>query len=213
MLLTQLIQIDVRDNKSENYLHQSLAPSYGALTSDAIKDLDEDLKIMIAGTMKLLAKHTDRSWQGVLSTMMQNPFIEPDGATIERSEMLIKNSASDFKFDGSPDAAVVREVQAWFTKLINDEDVLGSTKIDLPVMAEIVAQSGATIDCFLTVFTKHEHHSKHMVDIGVLRFPDIDHPHFKLYRIQLDAWSDCSRILWHQEDKNGITGSRSPLCP
>ena len=30
----------------------------------------------------------------------------------------------------------------------------------------------------------------------------------KLYRIKLDAWSDCRRILAHQTDTNGITGGK-----
>ncbi|KAL2754195.1 hypothetical protein ACRALDRAFT_1070048 [Sodiomyces alcalophilus JCM 7366] len=201
------IQVDVRDEKKNVYLHEDLAPSYGALTSNTLKNLDDELKIMITATMKKLAKQTDRSWEGILSTMMQNPLIQPEGQPTVRSEMLLKDSVNDFKFDGSPDASIVHEVQAWFQKLIGDEDVLRSTKIDLPVMAKIVAQTGATITGILSMLSKHEVHSKSVVDIGVLRFPDIDHPHFKLYRIQLNAWSDCTRHLFHQVDKNGIAGT------
>ncbi|KAF9562409.1 hypothetical protein CPC08DRAFT_614347, partial [Agrocybe pediades] len=80
-------------------------------------------------------------------------------------------------------------VQAWFTKLISDEDVLKSTKIDIKVLANIVAQTGATVDCFASLISKTERHEKTIVDIGVLRFPDQDRPHFQLYRIQLHAWS------------------------
>ncbi|KAJ7841240.1 hypothetical protein B0H13DRAFT_2365853 [Mycena leptocephala] len=73
-------------------------------------------------------------------------------------------------------------------------------------MAHIVAQTGATIDSFPALIYKNEYHEKTMVDIGVLRFPDIDHPHFKLYHIRLVAWSDSRRILFVQKDVNGITG-------
>jgi hypothetical protein len=58
--------------------------------------------------------------------------------------------------------------------------VLKSTSIDIKVMAHIVAQTGATIDSFPALIYKNEYHSKTMVDIGVLRFPDISHPHFKV---------------------------------
>ncbi|KAJ7915222.1 hypothetical protein B0H13DRAFT_2324595 [Mycena leptocephala] len=90
-----------------------------------------------------------------------------------------------------------------FIELIN---VLKSTAIDIKVMAHIVAQTGATIDSFPALIYKNEYHEKTMVDIGVLRFPDIDHPHFKLYHIRLVAWSDSRRILFVQKDVNGITG-------
>ncbi|ROT37486.1 hypothetical protein SODALDRAFT_325084 [Sodiomyces alkalinus F11] len=199
-------KMDVTTTHSEEYLHTELAPSYGKLTSSSLEELDDHLKIMMSGTMKSLAKLENKDWASVVGTMMQNPLLETDGSEIDRSDMLIKDSVADFKFDGSPDSAIVSEVQSWFTKLINDEDVLLSTKIDLPIMAQIVASSGATVDSFLNFWAKRERHSQTMVDIGVLRFPDVDHPHFKLYRIQLEAWQDSSRILWHQEDKNGITG-------
>ncbi|PHH89824.1 hypothetical protein CDD83_5150 [Cordyceps sp. RAO-2017] len=199
-------KMEVREEKSADFLHTELAPSFGKLNKESLLKMDDRLKIMIAGTMKALGKQTDKSWKAVLSTMMQNDLLEVDRAEVARADKLIKESSNDFKFDGSPDLNIVREVKTWFTKLIADDDVLQSTKIDIDVLARIVGQTGATIDSFETVFAKHEYHEQTLVDIGVMRFPDIDQPFFKLYRIKLVAWSDSSRILFHQEDKNGITG-------
>jgi len=163
---------------------------------------------MIAGTMRALAKVPiqQRSWEKVLSVMMQNPLLEPETSGIARADKLVKEGTNVFLVDGSPDPNIVREVETWFINLIQDDDVLKSTAIDIKVMANIVAQTGATIDSFEALIYKNEYHEKTMVDIGVLRFPDIDHPHFKLYRIQLIAWSDSTRVLFVQKDKNGITG-------
>ncbi|KAJ7819293.1 hypothetical protein B0H13DRAFT_2378462 [Mycena leptocephala] len=179
-------KMDVHDETRDDYLHLGLAPSFGELTSSSIKDLDDELKIMIAGTMRLLDRHK--------------------ASGISRAEKLVKDETNFFKVDGSPDPNVVREVENWFIDLINDDDVLKSTAIDIKVMAHIVAQTGATIDSFPALIYKNEYHEKTMVDIGVLRFPDIDHPHFKLYHIRLVAWSDSRRILFVQKDVNGITG-------
>ena len=63
--------------------------------------------------------------------------------------------------------------------LIRDEDVLLSTNIDIEVMADIVAQTGAMVKSFGSVLYEKEIHQKTIVDIGVLRFPDIDNPYFK----------------------------------
>ncbi|KAK5048602.1 hypothetical protein LTR84_005693 [Exophiala bonariae] len=202
-------QISVQDKTRDDYLHLDLAPSYGTLNSEAMKKMDDELKIMIAGTMKDLGRvpPNQRSWDKVISIFMQNPLLEPHSdPELVRADKFIKNSSGDFKFDGSPNAAIVQEVKTWFTKLIADDDVIKSTKIDVEVLAKIVAQTGATVDSFETFFAKHEYHEKTLVDIGVLRFPDAFNPYFKVYRIQLVAWSDSSRILFHQEDKNGITG-------
>ncbi|KAF5708865.1 hypothetical protein FGLOB1_6235 [Fusarium globosum] len=186
-----------------------LAPSFGKDGQDlkeSMRAIDDRLKIMVAATMMTLARQNDKSWDAVVRTMMQNEIAMPDGEGIARSDTLVRNSLNDFKFDGGPDASIVREVQTWFNRLVSDPDVLNSTKIDINVLAKIVAQTGATVDSFESFFAKEEHHEQTLVDIGVLRFPDIDHPYFKLYRIKLVAWSDSRRIMFHSEDKNGITG-------
>lgn len=72
------------------------------------------------------------------------------------------------------------QVKDWFVSQIVDPDVLQSTKIDVNCMAEIVAQTGATVDSFESFFYKEEEHQKTVVDVGVLRFPDIEHPYFKV---------------------------------
>ncbi|SCV30712.1 uncharacterized protein FFB14_03188 [Fusarium fujikuroi] len=202
-------QINIRDSKSDDYLHTDLAPSFGKDGQDlkeSMRAIDDRLKIMVAATMMTLARQNDKSWDAVVRTMMQNEIAMPDGEGIARSDTLVRNSLNDFKFDGGPDASIVREVQTWFNRLVSDPDVLNSTKIDINVLAKIVAQTGATVDSFESFFAKEEHHEQTLIDIGVLRFPDIDHPYFKLYRIKLVAWSDSRRIMFHSEDKNGITG-------
>ncbi|KAJ6620954.1 hypothetical protein B0H10DRAFT_1875405 [Mycena sp. CBHHK59/15] len=202
-------KVDVKDSTRNDYLHEGLAPSFGGLNSESIKLMDDKLKIMIAGTMRVLSKipPPQRSWDKVIETMMQNTLLEPVGSdNINRVDKFIKEGTNVFKFDGSPDTTIMREVETWFTNLINDEDVLKSTKIDINVVGAIVAQTGATIDAIETLIYKSESHEKTLVDIGVLRFPDIDNPYFKVYHIKLVAWSQSQRILMVQNDTNGITG-------
>ncbi|GJJ15953.1 hypothetical protein Clacol_010232 [Clathrus columnatus] len=202
-------KIDVTDKTAKDYLHVGLAPSFGNLNSESIKGMDEKLKVMIAGTMRSLEAHSkegELSWDGVMSVLMQNPLLEADDGKIDRSDKLIKSGTNVFKFNGSPDESIVKEVEAWFVHLIGDPDVLADTKIDIDVLANIVAQTGATVQSFESIFFKHESHEKTLVDIGILRFPDIDKPFFKVYRIKLTAWSSSARVLMIQEDQNGITG-------
>ncbi|XP_024537194.1 uncharacterized protein LOC112348596 [Selaginella moellendorffii] len=201
-------KIDVRSKTAEDYLHTNLTPSFGGLNAETVKKMDEVLKVCIAGTTDLLAKvpPKERTWEKVNSMFMQNPLVEPMGDGISRADKFLNKSSNDFKFDRSPDAVIVRAVQTWFVNLIADEDVLKSTKIDIEVLGRIVAQSGAAINSFKTFFANDEHHEKTIIDIRVLMYPDIQNPYFKVYRIKLFAWSDSYRILYHQEDSNGITG-------
>ncbi|KAF3058793.1 hypothetical protein CFAM422_011910 [Trichoderma lentiforme] len=198
-------KINPTESNSNGFLHIDLAPSFGKLNKESLQVLDDHLKIMIAGNLKFLGKVPEKSWNAVLGNMMQNDLLEPRDGGVFRADKF-KGSINGFKFDGSPDASIVREVQAWFNNLISDDDVLNSTKIDAEVIAKIVAQIGAILENFETFFAKNEYHEQALINIGVLRFPDVDQPYFKVYRIKLAAWSDSSRNLIHQEDTNGITG-------
>jgi hypothetical protein len=104
--------MDVHDATRDDYLHLGLAPSFGELTSTSIKDLDDELKIMIAATMRLLATVPvqQRTWEKMLELMIQNPLLEPEASGISRAERLVKEETNFFKLDGSPDPNVVREV-------------------------------------------------------------------------------------------------------
>ncbi|KAL5089976.1 hypothetical protein Trisim1_004810 [Trichoderma cf. simile WF8] len=198
-------KINPTGSNSNEFLHIDLAPSFGKLKKESLRELDDQLKIMIAGNLKSLGQQPDKSWDAVLGNMMYNPLLDSRNQVVSRADKF-KGSVNDFKFDGSPDASIVREVQAWFKDLISDDDVLNSTKIDVEVIAKIVAQIGAILENFETFFAKGDYHEQALIDIGVLRFPDVDQPYFKVYRIKLAAWSDPSRSLLHQEDTNGITG-------
>ncbi|KAJ7192760.1 hypothetical protein B0H12DRAFT_1246098 [Mycena haematopus] len=45
-------KVDVKDSTRDDNLHLHLAPSFGELTPNSVKDLDENLKIITAGTMR-----------------------------------------------------------------------------------------------------------------------------------------------------------------
>ncbi|KAJ4115366.1 hypothetical protein NW768_011218 [Fusarium equiseti] len=117
-------------------------------------------------------KPEERTWEAIVERCAKNPLLAPLDDGVYNADSLIKHNSRDFKTDGSPDASIVREVETWFKKLIADEDVIKSTKIDINTLGRIVAQSGATIDSFETFFVKTEKHKKTMLDIGVLRYPD-----------------------------------------
>ena len=87
------------------------------------------------------------------------------------------------------------KVQGWFTELISDSDVIQGSGINIDVLAKIVAQSGATVDSFGSFFAKRERHEKTIIDIGVLRFPDIEHPYFKVCASFFSSRPYLSRIM------------------
>ena len=97
-------------------------------------------------------------------------------------------------------------MEQWIKNLISDEDVLKDLNFSPTAFAEIVAQTGATITDVATFFAKSESHKRDVLNIGILRFPDLEHPYFKVYRVKLTAWSHCIRVLFVEQNTNGITG-------
>lgn len=79
-----------------------------------MKMMDEKLKITIAGTVKSIAKipSEERSWDEIMSVVRQNPLLRAAGDAVTRADKLIKSGLNVFKFDGSADAAIIKEVRA-----------------------------------------------------------------------------------------------------
>eukprot|EP01023_Acetabularia_acetabulum_P005463 TRINITY_DN1222_c2_g1_i1.p1 TRINITY_DN1222_c2_g1~~TRINITY_DN1222_c2_g1_i1.p1 ORF type:complete len:473 (-),score=76.86 TRINITY_DN1222_c2_g1_i1:157-1521(-) len=194
--------------KRDNYLNIGLAPSFGKLNKESVKQMDRELKVMIAMVTRDIAKlpSGQRTWSNVVKILNASPVTEIQGSMQTRRDTLKKDGTNFFKFDGSPDSNVVREVKTWFTNLVSDADILDSTRIDINVLARIVAATGVRVDSFESFFFASDSKKQKVLDIGVLRYPDIDHPYFKAYRLQLMAWSKSVRFLFVQDDTNGIDG-------
>lgn len=190
------------DISRSDSLETRLTPSIPKFTQESAKAMDDALKIVIMGTLKALKKipEENRSWNTVLGAMMQNPLVKlKAGAHIVDKEDRFDNSNINvFRFDGSPERAVVQKVrllfpcthgvhsdinlskvQDWFKRLISDDNVLHSTSIDIDVLANLVAATGAAVEAGSLIY-QHTYHQRTMVDICVLRFPDFDEPYLQV---------------------------------
>ena len=72
------------------------------------------------------------------------------------------------------------KVNDWFKKLISDEDVLDDTKLSIEIIDRIATQFGSIVDDFASFFNKKEKHEQIMVDIQIVRYPDMYNPYFKV---------------------------------
>lgn len=96
-------------------LHVGLAPSYGELTAESVKQLDEKLKVAISATLRALAEVplAQRTWEKILVTMLQNSVLEADNDIHYRSDKhLLPSKVRLFQFDRTHNAAVVEAVCA-----------------------------------------------------------------------------------------------------
>ena len=104
-------------------------------------------------------------------------------------------------------------MEQWIKNLIRDEDVLKDLNFSPTAFAEIVAQTGFTMcnrDNSFYRFSKSKRPRRDVLNIGVLRFPDLEHPYFKVYRVKLTAWSSCFSWFFFVDDPeeyNGLAGA------
>ncbi|XP_014778869.1 uncharacterized protein LOC106875293 [Octopus bimaculoides] len=202
---------DVEDMEMVPY-HCSLAASYGQLNNETIKNMDRNLLIAIAGINKRIQTVRENmgnriiTFKDYVSLMNQNVLLIPDNSTeIFREKYL---GYSDYRLATSDkQEGIVEEVSDWFAnELIDDPDVLADTKIEILDYANIVASTGAKIKGFRSVLLRNHYVERSVVDMGVLRYPDLNKPYFKLFRIQLFAYRKSKAVLFMQKDESGIRG-------
>jgi len=121
-----------------------------------------------------------------------------------RHDTMNQSGSACFKFDGSAPADQVMKAINFMQKVVGNPDIWANLKIDTNKAARIFAETGAAVkDVISAVYAKTRRVFK-AIDIGMLRYPDIDNPTFRVYRFQLYVFADCERIAFHQTDKNGI---------
>ncbi|CAE1295985.1 unnamed protein product [Acanthosepion pharaonis] len=149
---------------------------------------------------------SEPSFEEYVSVMLQNVLLEPsDEASVFRNEY--KQFGSFGLAGKGTDEKIIKAVEEWFENLVQDTDVLAATKINIEDYGNIVAATDAAIENFETIFLKQEEVQRGIVDVGVLRYPDLDNPFFKLFRIKLAAYRRSFRVLMVQKDESGIKGS------
>lgn len=195
--------------------HTDLA--YGWQLSKAeIEQMDEILQGMAASVIgSLMEFRADNpksplDWSSIVNICRDNVCLQEVKNTYQLTEeTYTKDYGSGvFKFNGGTNQDVVREVQEWFGNklLVGDIYAQKSTRIDVPTFANLVATTGNMIESFETFFVSQKVIRKRAMDIAMLRFPQMTDPYLRLYRIELDAFKDCSRIGLWQSDKSGISG-------
>ncbi|EJD46533.1 hypothetical protein AURDEDRAFT_164361 [Auricularia subglabra TFB-10046 SS5] len=195
-------------NPTVNFLElDQLAPCYGVLKSEAIRNMDAELQVAIGGTARVISliPPEQRTWDKIMEALKQNPVLEPiAGSDIDRADTYHSDRRNWLKKTPEYDI-VLKEARAWLTKLIVDPDILKQrAEIDLDIVAKVVSHASSTIDG-LKLFAKDQGEKK-VLDIGILRYPDVDNPFIKVYRISLLAWYDSRVVVGRAHDRNGISG-------
>ena len=102
-----------------------------------------------------------------------------------------------------------RAAENWIKSLISDEDVIKNLQFDPKFYAKFINCIGISfqkLNLLDVMIYGHQKYTKSVVDIGVIRFPDLDHPYFNVYRLSLKAYRDCSQTIVVSWQNSGLIG-------
>lgn len=198
---------------SKVYFQDKVAKEFGDVNkfSEWVKALDETLKVQSFFAIKSIKERGQYDWDGIVAAMHNADGLAmvPDSHKKIYDTWAAENT-NWFKFDGSADANKVRQIKAWFKKAICDIDPSiyeNSVIVKEGVvtrLAKIAAETGASVNSFKNFWANKDSKSEKVLEIGLIRFPDTENPHIKLYRIQIFAWYNSARVLMVQHDQAGF---------
>ncbi|RXW12980.1 hypothetical protein EST38_g12876 [Candolleomyces aberdarensis] len=208
--LGQLLARHSHDSLHEDYrpVKVGLAPCYGTLGKDH-KRMDDTLAVMVAQIVNILDQARARGEELDLDTVQSTfrqcaSMVHCKDDSVENYRNFSEHKTKLFSNKGrssEPIEVVCREIERWFNELIQDKNVLEFTTLKgLSGVKDIVARYGVSQEKRCTL-------NKVFLDIGVLRFPDMENPFVRVYRIRLSAWATCEKKFgFIEKNRNGIAG-------
>jgi hypothetical protein len=182
-------------------------PTDGRPLSSHVQEMDRYLKAMLVGTLRAFNRNpqSTNNWESVMSTMLNNPLLEEEERyrvhREERKEIEMKSST---EIDAD-------KMRLWYFNFLNDFDVFSDTTTTVSKLADMNVYTRAKarleasgVNSFVTLFRRDETVETEVIDLGIIRFPDANHPYIKIYRIQVRVWSDATRILFFRRMRHGL---------
>jgi len=204
--------ITIEETNKDTRCSFRVAPSWGKLTKDSIITMDNHLKILLAITFRNIEKFVrdngqdNLSWEKLVELMEQNVIVERKNVKeLNVKESKQRDETNWFKFDGSPNEVIRDGVIRWIRESIQDPELLNIIGEEAMLkIANIFAETVAAVDSFLHFFANNETHEYTLLDVGIIRTPDITKPYLQLFRIKIYVKRYDQRVFFVQNDTNTL---------
>jgi len=108
------------------------------------------------------------------------------------------------KFDGTPDLANLAKAEDTMFNTVNDAKIWEMLKIDKEKIKEIFGSEGVRVNDVGDLFLRTKNVAHIAIDVGVVRFPRIEDPYFRLYRFRVIVFHSETAILFLNKAASGI---------
>lgn len=198
----------ITEHDKDTRCHFRVAPSWGTITKDSFLMMDNHLKMLLAVTFRIIEKFVrdegqdNLSWEKLLELMEQNAAIQRKTTTdmnVQQSKS--KSEMNYFKVNGSSDEIERHGVIRWIRESIQDPELLKIIGEDAMLkIATIFSVTGSSVDSFCHFFANTENEEYTLLDVGIIRTPDISRPSLQLFRIKIYVQRRDTRVLFVQSD-------------
>lgn len=190
-------------DKNKIRSHFIVAPSFGNLTSESCLLMDDNLKrslFLVSKRIDNIIKLSDSctiSWETLLQTMMQCPFVEKDESKdISIHESKYSSMRDWFNYYKYTYTQLQEETFEWLKEKISNPDyikVIGEDK--LKELSKTYATYGSDVDNAGEFFYDTEEDEMKLLDIGIVRYPSVSRPYIELFRIEIYSKRDETKVL------------------
>ena len=192
-----------------------VAPSIsadGTFDSESLEAVDNYLKLALFSTVAsidalMLKEGNALTWEKIVNTVEQDPLlVAREGGELTVSDSKTTSSGWTLGGNGSADPVLSLEIETWIHNKIGNKDLRDTVGSDrIKAVADLYAESGASLDSFAHLFANNADEEKTLFDVGILRFPDFTHPFLRLFRVLIRVTRHDQRVFFVQSDTSTIT--------
>jgi len=191
-------------------IHEHLGLHIG--DTKLLNDIDAAMKAGMVNALKAVKKKQAESG-GLISWTDLTKIFESEGADlyrpcIEEDKTKNKYAWEDtglfLKFDGAPSLEEIAKAEDCMKDTVQDADIWKMLEIDTELVKKVFSEEGVGVTDFWSLFAREEKRAHIAIDVGVVRFPRIDDPCFKVYRFRVIVFRSESAVLFINNKAAGI---------
>lgn len=191
-------------------IHEHLGLNIG--DTKLLKDIDAAMKLGMVNAVEAVKKKQGESG-GFISWKDLTRIFESEGAELYRpcieedkthSEHAWEETGLFLKFDGAPSPSAIANAEGCMKKTVRDADIWGMLQIDTDLIKKVFGEEGICVTDFMSIFARDKKVAHIAIDVGVVRFPRMEDPCFKVYRFRVIVFRAETSILFINKKSAGI---------
>lgn len=201
---------DVTITKDFPPMHEHCGLAIGEMKM--LQQMDADMKMgMLTAVEDVKNKQEQNggyiSWKDLMAIFesenheLFHPCID-EGVT--RNGYAWEKSGLYLNFSGGCDMEAVAKAEKCMQDTVADADIWGYLEINKEVIKNIFGEHGVCVGDFQEIFIRNKKIAHIAIDVGVVRFPRLQDPCFKVYRFRVIVFNSETAITFINEKCAGI---------